>query len=99
MRILEALAVIGPLTLTPPEQIIEREAQNFPFGATLVCVTARMDPPLAAALRRVAGAGHTVTVLSLADGEFTEDLGPVRVFNVSTSIRALESRALAETQT
>ncbi len=83
MRILEALAVIGPLTLTSLETVIDREAQRFPFGATLVCVTSRMDPPLAASLRRVAEAGHTVTVLSLAEEEFTEDLGRIRIHNLS----------------
>ncbi len=67
MRILEALAVIGPLTLTPLEKVLNREAQAFPYGATLVCVTARMDEPLAASLRRIAEAGHAVVVLSLAD--------------------------------
>ena len=66
MRVLEALAVIGPLTLTPLEKVLDREAQAFPYGATLVCVTARMDEPLAASLRRIAAAGHTVIVLSLA---------------------------------
>ena len=54
MRVLEALAVIGPLTLAPLETVLDREAQRFPYGATLVCVTARMDEPLAASLLRVA---------------------------------------------
>ncbi|MPZ48499.1 MAG: DUF58 domain-containing protein [Dehalococcoidia bacterium] len=90
-RVLEALAVVGPLTLTPLERVLEREAQSFPYGATLVCVTSRMDEPLAASLRRVAGAGHAVTVLSLAEGSFEEDLGRIRVFNLNTTVRALEA--------
>ena len=53
-RVLEALAVIGPFTLSPLEFVIDREAQRFPLGATLVCVTGRLDPPLADALRKVA---------------------------------------------
>src|SRR3990172_7313431 len=96
MRILEALAVIGPLTLVPLQTVLDREAQAFPFGATLVCVTSRMDPNLAASVHRIASAGHAVTVLSLADGPFEEDLGPVTVKNLTTVVRSLESRAAAE---
>lgn len=92
MKILEALAVIGPLTLVPLQTVLEREAQAFPFGATLVCVTARMDPSLSASLMRIAGAGHSVTVLSLADEEFEDDLGRLRVHNLSNIMKSLELR-------
>lgn len=94
MRVLEALAVIGPLTTTPIERVIDREAQSFPFGATLVCVTSRMDPPLAASLQAVAASGHSVNVLSLAEGDFPEMRG-VRVYNVSNAMKALEARRMA----
>ena len=93
-HVLEALAVIGPLTLTPLEAVLDREARAFPFGATLVCVTARMDPPLAASLRRIADAGHSVSVLSLAESDFEEALGSrIRVENLSAAVRELESQA------
>jgi uncharacterized protein (DUF58 family) len=92
MRVLEALAVIHPLTLATLETIIDREAQRFPFGATLVCVTGQMDDPLAASLQRVSDNGHSVTVLSLAEREFTQDLGRIRVHNLSTVMKALEAR-------
>ena len=92
-RILEALAVVGPLTMTSLHQVIEREAQSFPFGATLVCVTARMDDPLAASLRRVRDAGHSVTVLSLAEEPFQQDLGKVRFYDLNAAIGSLEARA------
>jgi uncharacterized protein (DUF58 family) len=92
-RILEALAVIGPLTLVSLETVLDREAQSFPFGATLVCVTGRLEPPLAASLQRVAGAGHAVVLLSLSDEDKDEDLGPgVRVFNLAAAMRALAAR-------
>jgi uncharacterized protein (DUF58 family) len=96
-RILEALAVIGPLTLVPLERVLEREAASFPYGATLVCVTSRMDEPLAASLRRVSDAGHTVAVLSLADEDISDGLGKVRVFDLSKALGGLEARARAET--
>jgi uncharacterized protein (DUF58 family) len=92
MRVLEALAVIHPLTMASLETIIDREAQRFPFGATLVCVTSQMNDALAASLLQVSEAGHTVTVLSLADGEFAQHLGRIRVYNLSTVMKALESR-------
>ena len=92
MRILEALAVIGPLTLVPLQTILDREAQSFPFGATLVCVTARMDGPLAASLLRIAEAGHAVSVLSVADHEFTEDLGNIPLHDIGNTMKSLELR-------
>jgi uncharacterized protein (DUF58 family) len=75
-RVLEALAVIGPFTLGTIDTVIDREAQRFPLGATLVCVTSRMDPPLATSLQRVARSGHAVTVLSLAERQDVAALLP-----------------------
>jgi uncharacterized protein (DUF58 family) len=100
MRVLEALAVVGPLTLTPLETVLERETQSFPFGATLVCVTSRMDEPLAAALGRIAAAGHAVTVLSLDDEEETDGFlyERIRVFNLMNAMRAIEARAAGENE-
>jgi uncharacterized protein (DUF58 family) len=91
-RVLEALAVIGPMTLSPLEDVIDRESHSFPFGATLVCVTSRMDEPLAVALRRVAASGHTVTVLSLSTDEFDIDLGSIPVAYILNAVRAIEAR-------
>ncbi len=95
MRVLEALAVIGPLTMTSLPMVVDREAQVFPFGATLACVTARMDEALAASLTRIRGAGHSVTVLSLADGDLEVELQRIPVLNLSNAMRSLEARAAA----
>ncbi len=95
MRILEALAVIGPLTMTPLDNVLNREARAFPLGATLACVTSRMDTGLAASLLRISRAGHRVTVLSLADEPFDVDLGKIEVIDLSTVVRSLEARAAA----
>jgi uncharacterized protein (DUF58 family) len=94
-RILEALAVIGPLTLTSLPAVIEKEAQNFPFGATLVCVTARMDEELAAALARVRSQGHSVTIISLSDEPLEHDVPGAIVYDLSKTIRSLEARGPA----
>jgi len=82
------------LTLSPLSDVIDRESHSFPFGATLVCVTARMEEALAASLRRVASAGHTVTVLSLSQEEFEADLGSIHVAYVLDAVRAIEARDL-----
>jgi uncharacterized protein (DUF58 family) len=100
MHVLEALAVINPLTISALETVVDSEAQRFPFGATLVCVTARLDPPLAGSLRRVADAGHAVTVLSLAEKPFAEDLGSrVRIYELHDIMRSLEARAAEANET
>jgi uncharacterized protein (DUF58 family) len=95
MKILEALAVVGPLTIVALHTLLDREAQSFPFGATLVCVTARMEPELAASLIHIAATGKSVTVLSVAEGDFDEDLGKIPVLNVSNAMKSLELRDLA----
>jgi uncharacterized protein (DUF58 family) len=92
MRVLEALAVVHPLTMSTLEAIIDREAQRFPFGATLVCVTSQMDEPLAASLQRIADSGHTVTVLSLAETEFAQHLERVRLYQLADVMKSLEAR-------
>jgi hypothetical protein len=92
--------VIGPLTLVPLQTILDREAQNYPFGATLVCVTARMEPELAASLMQIAATGKSVTVLSVAEEEFEENLGGIPVANLSNAMKSLELRnAAARTST
>jgi uncharacterized protein (DUF58 family) len=94
-RVLEALAVIGPLTLVSLDSVLDKEAQAFPFGATLVCVTARLDAPLAASLRRISDAGHSVTLLSVAESDFDPDLdlGRTRIFKLGGALRGLTARA------
>ena len=76
------------------ETVIDSEAARFPYGATLVCVTSQMDEPLAGSLQRIARAGHTVTVVSLAEqeDEFSEQLPGIRVYNIAKAMRSLEVR-------
>jgi hypothetical protein len=95
MRVLEALAVVHPLTMASLETIIDREVQRFPFGATLVCVTSQMNDELAASLQHVSDAGHSVTVLSLADSEFPQQLGRIKVYDLATTMKSLEARDAA----
>jgi uncharacterized protein (DUF58 family) len=93
-RVLEALAVIHPLTMASLETVIDAEAGRFPYGATLVCVTSQMDEALAGSLLRVAHAGHTVTVISLAEreDEFDDLLTGITVYNIARAMHSLEAR-------
>ena len=52
-----------------------------------------MDDELAASLQRVSDAGHSVTLLSLADAEFSQNLGRIRVYNLASVMKSLEARA------
>ncbi len=92
LRVLEALAVIQPLTLSSLNTVVDREAAHFPFGATLVCVTIHMEDSLAASLQRLARAGHTVTVISLTENDFEAQLPGIRVYSVAAAMRSLEAR-------
>jgi uncharacterized protein (DUF58 family) len=93
-RVLEALAVVHPLTMASLDSVIDTEAARFPYGATLVCVSSIMDEALAGSLLRVARAGHTVTVVSLAEreDEFDEMLPGIRVYNIARAMHSLEAR-------
>ncbi|MGI8926763.1 MAG: DUF58 domain-containing protein [Tepidiformaceae bacterium] len=61
-RVLEALAVIQPLTLGDLTGAIQRESGRMPAGSTIVVVASLMPPSLAAAVRRLHGEGHRVFV-------------------------------------
>ncbi len=63
-RILEALAVIQPLTLGDLAGAIHREGGRMPAGSTIVVVASLVPEPLAAAIRRLAAEGHEVFVLA-----------------------------------
>jgi uncharacterized protein (DUF58 family) len=96
-HLLEALAVIHPLTMASLETIVDAEANRFPYGASLVCITSRVDEALAASLRRVARAGHSVSIVSLAEreDETLESIPGVRFYNIARAMRSLEAREAA----
>jgi uncharacterized protein (DUF58 family) len=79
-RILEALAVISPLTMTPLNKMLEEQRRLLPAGCSVVLVTALLDEDLAAALATLASR-HPVTVVGVGeplepiDGIETKQLG------------------------
>lgn len=67
IHILEALAGTMPLTTSTLVELIEEESHRFPWGATIVCVAARVPQVLWAALGRLKQHGHPVTVMNVSD--------------------------------
>jgi uncharacterized protein (DUF58 family) len=66
-RILEALAVIQPLTMGDLAGAIQREGGKLPTGSTLVVIASLMPDPLAGVLARLRDEGHHVFVVATSD--------------------------------
>ncbi len=78
-RLLEALGGIGPMTVEPLADLLERESHRLPLGSTLAVVTSLVTEPLAAVLRRLHEEGQQVSVLSMVDEDWSDSLGDVPV--------------------
>ena len=63
-RILEALAVIQPLTMGDLAGAIRKESGRMPAGSTLVVVASLMPEPLAGVLARFHDEGHHIFVIA-----------------------------------
>jgi uncharacterized protein (DUF58 family) len=66
-RVLEALAVIQPLTMGDLASSIERESGRMPAGSTIVVVAALLPEPLVAVLSRLRSEGNHVFVVACTD--------------------------------
>lgn len=66
-RILEALAVIQPLTMGDLAGAIRREGGKLPTGSTLVVIASLMPDPLAGVLARLRDEGHHIFVVATSD--------------------------------
>ena len=66
-RLLEALAVIQPLTMGDLAGAIQRESGRLPAGSTLVVVASLMPDPLARVLARLSDEGHHVYVVATSE--------------------------------
>lgn len=65
-RALDILARLGPYAAAAPEQVFLRERGRLPWGATLVVVTPRLGPLLAAACVSLRRSGNRVLALAIA---------------------------------
>ena len=65
--VLEALATITPLVMSPIARKLAEHSRRFPIGATLVIVTAMVRPDLASVILDLKERGHPVVVLYVGD--------------------------------
>ncbi len=84
-RILEALAIVQPLTMGDLASHLRREASRLPLGSTLVLAAAFVTAELAEVMRRLQDDGHRVVVIVTSDRVDTDLLGGL-------SLRTLGSR-------
>lgn len=82
-RVLEALAVIQPLTMGDLAQSISRESSRIPSGSTIVMVASFIPPDLAAAVNRLAAEGHKVSALITSERADTSLLVGVPIFTAA----------------
>lgn len=66
-RVLEALAVIQPLTMGDLAGAIQRESGRIPAGSTIVIVAALIPGELAATISRLRAEGNHVFVVAISD--------------------------------
>jgi len=64
---LAALATIAPIPTVPFGTFLERIAANFPYGASLVAVTAFLDEDTAHDLARLTERGHAISLIFLGE--------------------------------
>jgi uncharacterized protein (DUF58 family) len=96
VRVLEALAMIAPFTISSLASELERPGHALPAGATLVVVAALMPHDLAATLHRLRSEGHAIHVVKTSTGEWEESLAPIRVTEIEPAMRVLETAAAIE---
>lgn len=81
-RLLEALAVVQPLTLSDLADSVNRERGRIPAGSTIILVASLIPSPLAAAMRRLADEGNTVIVVATASRTDLSEVGNLPVHRI-----------------
>jgi uncharacterized protein (DUF58 family) len=85
--ILTLLARALPISTVPFGELLARERRGFPYGATLVVVTPRLDARIGEELRALRAAGHRVAVLLTGDRDgrdATRTLPGIVIIRVAT---------------
>jgi len=81
-RVLEALAMIVPLTTSTIEGLLQTESHSLPFGATLVVITATMSESLLVTLMRQRELGQKVALLTLSTESLPRELEGITVYRM-----------------
>ncbi|WP_322818010.1 DUF58 domain-containing protein [Tepidiforma sp.] len=90
-RLLEALAVIQPLTMGDLPGAIRREAGRLTVGSTIVAIAALVPQALAEALERLAGEGHRVRLLATTDRAAATQIPGVPVLRIGRAFEPTEA--------
>ncbi len=90
-RVLEALAVIQPLTMGDLATAIHKESGKIPSGSTVVLIASFIPPELAAVVNRLAVEGHRVSALVTSDRADTSLLFGVPVHTVGRAFSRAEA--------
>ncbi len=89
-RVLEALAMVTPFTILPPEELLARERRRLPFGASLAVVAGYITPALAQQLERLRRDDLAVAVYWVGDEPPAQAPHGVAFHDVSGRLRAFE---------
>lgn len=89
-RLLEALAVVQPLTLSDLADSINRERGRIPTGSTIILVASLIPSILAAALRRLHDEGNTVIVVATTARTDISELGTLPVHRIALDFQPVE---------
>ena len=88
--VLEALATITPVVMSPIHKRLGDHARRFPMGSTLVIVTAMVDPELVGVIGTLKRRGHPVVLLYAAEGACPEMPEGVIVHELGERMRRAE---------
>ncbi len=90
-HLLEALAVIQPLTMGDLAHAVRRESGRMPAGSTIVVIAALIPESLAAVILRLAGEGHRVFVIATSDRVDAELVPGIPVQAVGRAFSRMEA--------
>lgn len=89
-RVLEALAMVGPFTISTPEELLDRQARRLPLGASVALVAAYVTPALAMRLARLARDGNAVALYWVGEQSPELPLPGIAVHDLSSRLRTFE---------
>src|SRR5262249_31903261 len=92
-RVLEALAVIQPLSMGELAGALQREAGRMPAGSTLVVVATMISEALAGALTRLQAGGHRVVIVAVSQRAVAGAPPSIPVHDVTRVWERLEAMA------
>ena len=90
-RVLEALAVVQPLTMGDLSLQIRRETGRMPVGSTVVVIASIIPPSLAGAILRLRDEGHHVAVIATSERVDPANLAGIPFQSVSKAFQKMEA--------